>query len=227
MVRRKIEFILALLFVSIPVALIGIVAGVFVYGYSRAFSTLVYMDGDPSYGNLCILQKDDGQWYAVQQNNRGEELAAYSYSPQLPATDPKDREIFDDGVFVSDRYGIVTYHNTAPPMGIPYLYGHCGDMLIQMDQQTQTAQCVYQSFPHCRILYGNDDMVLEYDANEELYRWVDRNSKEVLCTRQADLKTKKESYKIRYDSTKQEIQIAQFSNAEWQLVELFSVTLDI
>lgn len=188
---------------------------------NRAYTTLLYNYGDSSYGWLDILQKE-GQWYVVQTNNQGEELYSYSYTPQLPSTSDEKLEMFTDGVFVSDGYGIVTYNTTTPPMGLPVISGHCGDVLIQLNKDTQTAQCVYNSGPKCRILYGNDEVVIEYDASKRIISWIKWDSKTVLHSIETTLEINNESYAIYYEPTSQNIMIY---DKESRLVQNFSISL--
>ena len=195
----------------------------------REFSTLFVFEGNLSYKSsyIDILQKEDGQWYMVVTEMRsvGREETAYvrkesAYAFKNPSLLTTDDRIYQEGAFVSEKYAIISHHNTTPPMGIPYLYGHQGDMLLAIDKKTQTAMCVYRSSPRRRILYGDDKRVVEYDASTNTYRYLDCNSGEVIHTRTTNLHTWGESYSVQYEADKQEIQIL---DASYEVIERLPV----
>lgn len=113
-----------------------------------------------------------------------------------------DRECLED-FQLDDNLTILSFKDHD--MNHHHLDEHIEDQLIYLDKETLKASVLYKSAKHCRILYGNQDYCLIYNANKNVFQYIKLDSGLILKAIPAQIKTRGHDYLFEYDLKNEEI----------------------
>ena len=189
--------------------------------------------GDLFFGRLTsqLAYEDDGlinRWTIteVEQNTSilsntidGEEVCfSYSQFPYEIGMAVNDYPFCYTYCWQNDKYVVVSYKYSD--FQHFHLRKHRQDHLLYLNTETGVAELVYQSGPHTRILYGNTEWVVVYNADDNVYQYIDCVTGDILLQKTATLKTTKQQYTFSVDETEGFLFIYETYNPETTLEKL-------
>lgn len=189
--------------------------------------------GDLFLGRLTsqLAYEDDGlinRWTIteVEQNTPilsntidGEEVCfSYSQFPYEIGMAVNDYPFCYTYCWQNDKYIVVSYKYSD--FQHFHLRKHRQDHLLYLNTETGVAELVYQSGPHTRILYGNTEWVVVYNADDNVYQYIDCVTGDILLQKTATLKTTKQQYTFSVDETEGFLSIYETYNPETTLEKL-------
>ena len=157
---------------------------------------------------ICVILVSSGIsiWYFVPEMTTDISVSGhYSYeigSPTLLSyeyqalTDAKGNSLLNDGDcdiwYINRNFAIATYKNDR--MHYDMLRRHIADQLVYFNDQTQTAEVLYECTGTNRIVYGNMDFVLIYNAEQNVFQYISLVDGKIMQEMEANLKTKRAKY---------------------------------
>lgn len=128
----------------------------------------------------------------------------YNYVEQTAVDDWRNQHYQDQeetvwlnsGLGINESYRIYTLYCGRFHSDSDRLSKHVADLLVYLNEETGKAECVYECVDMNRIVYGTQDLVIVFNAEENAFQYISVENNQVLQEVKADLKLKANRYRI-------------------------------
>ncbi len=151
-------------------------------------------------GISVVVDENENYYIKIHETNKVNTEGLYEYSglPQAKALQ-HSHSMGRDQVLAKtfSKDFILLSYKDGGGVFTQYLKHQIEDQLIEL-KEDGTAKVLYKSSDHTRIIYGDATQVLVYDAEDNVFRYIDLSKEKVLKEISSKLKTERNSYVCEY-----------------------------